>query len=138
MSIETLREQGAIVMDDRCQSCGSPSPGLHPAVQHEGEVQICTDQFHGELFLLQNNNGGYVGNSPVFWREGGSGYTPWIDDAKRFTKDEAEIQIRSTRGSHSWTMWPVEMIERAAKRTVDMQDLHRMQEAEFRSVVDRF
>lgn len=29
-----------------CPTCDSPSPELHPAVQHEGEVEICTDEFH--------------------------------------------------------------------------------------------
>jgi hypothetical protein len=76
-------------------------------------------------YLLQNCSGGYVGNSLVFWREGGSGYTPWIDEAKRWTKEEAELQIRSTRGSHTWQMWSVAEIEAVAKRTVDIQDLRK-------------
>lgn len=31
---------------DRCPTCDSPSPEKHPAVQHEGEVQICRDDYH--------------------------------------------------------------------------------------------
>jgi hypothetical protein len=31
-----------------CPTCHSPSPNLHPAVQHEGEVIGCDDPFHGE------------------------------------------------------------------------------------------
>ena len=31
---------------DRCPRCDSPQPHLHPAVQHEGEVQICEHDFH--------------------------------------------------------------------------------------------
>lgn len=77
-------------------------------------------------YLLQNCSGGYVGNSPVFWHNNGNGYTPWIDEAKRWTKEEAEAQIKSTRGSHTWTMWSVEEIESVAKRTVDMQDLRKL------------
>lgn len=34
---------------DRCPRCDSPAPNLHPAVQHEGEVQPCPHPFHGDL-----------------------------------------------------------------------------------------
>lgn len=30
----------------RCPRCDSPQPQLHPAVQHEGEVEICGDPWH--------------------------------------------------------------------------------------------
>jgi hypothetical protein len=30
----------------RCPTCDSPEPKLHPAVQHEGEVQECRDPWH--------------------------------------------------------------------------------------------
>lgn len=33
-------------MSDRCPRCGSPQPHLHPAVQHEVEVELCIDDFH--------------------------------------------------------------------------------------------
>lgn len=29
-----------------CPTCDSPAPQLHPAVQHEGEVQPCADPYH--------------------------------------------------------------------------------------------
>lgn len=78
----------------------------------------------GDLYLLQNCNGGFIGNSPLFWRKDNSGYTQWIDEARMWTKEEAETQIRSTRGSHSWKMWSVEEINSVAKRIVDIQDLN--------------
>jgi len=78
-------------------------------------------------YLLQNNSAGYVGNSPQFWHASDSGYTQWVDEAKRWTKEEAEQQIRSTRGTHSWTMWTEEEIYTVAKRTVDVQDLRRIE-----------
>lgn len=78
-----------------------------------------------DLYLLQNCTGGYVGNSPCFWHKDESGYTPWIDDAKRWTKEDAERQIESTRGSHTWKMWPLSEITAAAKATVDIQELRK-------------
>jgi len=78
-----------------------------------------------ELFLLQNCGAGYIGNSPIFWRKNGSGYTQWIDDAELWTKEGAERQIESTRGTHSWQMWPIAEVEAVAKRTVDIQDLRK-------------
>lgn len=29
-----------------CPTCGSSAPHMHPAVQHEGEVSVCADDFH--------------------------------------------------------------------------------------------
>ena len=73
-------------------------------------------------YLLQNVTAGYVGNSPLFWSESG-GYTQWIDDAKRWTKESAKLQIQITRGSHTWKMWRLSTIEKHARRTVDIQEL---------------
>lgn len=33
-------------MNKRCPKCNSPYPHSHPAMQHEGEVDICTHDFH--------------------------------------------------------------------------------------------
>lgn len=76
------------------------------------------------LFLLQNCGAGYLGNSPLFWGKT-DGYTQLIDDAKRFTEEEATQQIRSTCGTHQWQMWSENEIECAVKRTVDIQDLRK-------------
>lgn len=45
-------------MSDKCPTCESPQPHLHPAVQHEGEVHLCRDPWHastesGRVALLR-------------------------------------------------------------------------------------
>ena len=40
-------ELAEYVEDERCPTCDSPAPNLHPAMQHEGEVQPCRDPWHG-------------------------------------------------------------------------------------------
>lgn len=76
------------------------------------------------LYLLQNRSAGYLGNSPMFWADGG-GYTQWIDEAKQWTWKEARLQIRAAKSTHNFRAIPLDEIERVAKRTVDMQDLRR-------------
>mgnify|MGYP000144436698 CR=1 FL=1 len=104
-----------------CAECGGT--GFVMTVL-EGNVP-CDCRYDDDEYLLQNCNVGFVGNSPMFWHEDDSGYTPWIDEAKRFSRSEAEAMINVTRGSHNFCMWSVREIEQAAKRTVDIQDLRR-------------
>ena len=80
-----------------------------------------------ETYFLQNCTAGFVGNSPLFWAKTG-GYTPWIAEAKEWSKDEAELMITGTKGTHTWKIWLTDDVRRLAKRTVDMQDLHRLAE----------
>ena len=77
------------------------------------------------MFFLQNETAGYVGNSPLWWRDGGSGYTDNLNEAQKFTEKEADDIIRSTRGSHQWCKWLVEDVLAVAniRTTVNMDDL---------------
>lgn len=74
------------------------------------------------LYLLQL---GYCGNFPTFWREGGSGYTPDIDKAQRWTWKQAQQQMRSSRGSHSFLAVKLADCEAAIVRVVDSEKLKR-------------
>lgn len=76
-----------------------------------------------ELFYIQNRSAGWSGNSPVWWKEGGCGYTPYLNEAQKFDKTEAERIIKSCNGTHDFLAWSVPLMERVAKRVVDQQDI---------------
>jgi hypothetical protein len=131
--ISELEDAGYVVDD------GPPGYTYEP---HEAGWLCAIQQRFAELyqaeiavpkFLLCNRSAGYLGNSPVFWAEGG-GYSQWIDQAKRFTAAEAEGIIRSTKSSHYFEAIPLETLQRIAKRTVDMQDLRKESSDEKTSV----
>lgn len=45
---------------DKCPRCGSSAPHMHPAVQHGGEVEVCTHDFH--LTPTNQNTAEYIAN----------------------------------------------------------------------------
>lgn len=75
------------------------------------------------IYLLQNVSAGYIGNSPLFWKEGGGGYTQSVDEAKRFTPDEASKVVRSTKGTHRWKRWHVRDVLKATVRVANIDKL---------------
>lgn len=78
-----------------------------------------------DAYLLQNVTAGYCGNSPMFWRDGGNGYTPWLAESQIWTREDAQKLIDSTRGTHEWKLWPLTLIRSVSKTTVDIQDLRK-------------
>lgn len=42
----------------KCPTCESPAPHLHPAIQVEGEVEICADAYH--LTPTNQNRAKYI------------------------------------------------------------------------------
>jgi hypothetical protein len=74
---------------------------------------------------LQNETAGYCGNSPMWYRKGGNGYTPRLDEAEKFKEAKADEIIRGSEGTHRWKKWPVLFIDSIAHRAVDIQDIRK-------------
>lgn len=67
-------------------------------------------------YFVQDTRG-YVGNSVVWWRPNGRGYTVDIRDAGIYDDDE----VRGMRDTD--VAWPVEDVLRLVQHHVDVQDL---------------
>jgi hypothetical protein len=73
-------------------------------------------------YYIQNKRS-YVGNSVVWWRAGGAGYTCELDDAGVYRGDDLP-------GSedHGEVYWPVALVRQCVVGHVDMQLLRRAAE----------
>lgn len=48
----------------KCPRCGSPDPARHPAVQYEGEVQVCQHPYHSTAAIPARLEGNQTANQP--------------------------------------------------------------------------
>lgn len=60
---------------------------------------------------------------PYFEAAGGGGYTNWIDDAKRFTRDSASEFLTNQFYTEYRQAVPLEIVEKLSRRTVLMREL---------------
>ena len=79
-------------------------------------------------YLLMHKEAGFIGNSPIFWRKGGNGYTQWIDEAEKFSEEKADEIISNTKGSHNFKKMSWEYIKSISKRTIGIQDVNLMED----------
>ncbi|APU89025.1 hypothetical protein Rctr197k_274 [Virus Rctr197k] len=72
-------------------------------------------------YLIQDTRS-FVGNSALFWRSNGQGYTCDLDQAGHYTKEEAERQERSRPTDKAV---PLTVALKVAERHVPSDALHR-------------
>ena len=79
----------------------------------------------GDLYYLQDSRQ-YVGNSMLWWRAGGAGYTTNLEEAGVFTQDQAFRQHRVRDTDRPWSK---SYVDGHANRHVDHQKLKREHDA---------
>ena len=78
-------------------------------------------------YYIQRHASGFCGNNPLWWREGGHGYSCNLNEAEVFVGDSQEFRsIMKTK--EKYTAWPKSYIDRKAIRTIDHQNIS-MEEA---------
>lgn len=91
---------------------GGPCAAIAASKGNAGDV-------HAQpMFYLQDSRS-FVGNCPLFWRVGG-GYTSNVDEAERFTAEDA---MRQHECRVSDVPWPCAQIDALRRGTIDMQYL---------------
>ncbi|WP_452093522.1 hypothetical protein, partial [Bacillus altitudinis] len=71
------------------------------------------------MFYIQDTRQ-FVGNCPMWWGPNGSGYVTRLDEAGRYTEQEA---IKQNRTRDTDIPWPCAEIDAIARRTVDGQHM---------------
>jgi len=77
----------------------------------------------GRKFYIQRHASGFVGDSPLWWKEGGHGYTTQLDDAQVWTEEDAMALLMEDQGE-KFTAWPKPHVEAAVVEIVDYHLLH--------------
>ncbi len=78
------------------------------------------------IYLLQNRFG--CGDFPIFWRFDDSGYTSFIDDAKRFTSEEADAVIRTSAYEKKFAKVRADLVEQRSMRVIALDVLNELQD----------
>lgn len=136
-NLKEMRKQGAdslsevIVLsnDSKLDLCSSinklelvSSYCIECSCAYDVVIKVDSVQSNEVKYYLQNAGAGYCGNALFWWAESG-GYTVEINEAKLFTKEEAESVIRSTKGSHQFKMWEESKVLVAIVKIVDSEKL---------------
>ena len=91
----------------------TPLPG------HAAPTAQTVDLGTERMFYIQDTRQ-FVGNCPMWWGPNGSGYVTRLDEAGRYTEQEA---IKQNRTRDTDIPWPCAEIDAIARRTVDCQHM---------------
>lgn len=110
--------QKATALRDQGASGSSVRPYSVPAYLHAPAAQA-VDLAQEPMFYIQDTRQ-FVGNCPVWWAPNGGGYVTRLDEAGRYTEQEA---VKKNRTRDTDIPWPCAEIDAIARPTVDFQHM---------------
>jgi hypothetical protein len=81
-------------------------------------------------YYIQRHASGYLGNAPIWWCKGDAGYSAYLENAKIFTKEEAEkiLGCDINKKSEKYKAYPCAFIDSIPHRVFDMQDFRELEQ----------
>ena len=70
-------------------------------------------------YYIQRIASGLLGNSPVWWAKGGSGYTSYIQNAEKFSLEDAAKLVMDY---DKYAMWSCDEVNKRLHLVYDIQD----------------
>ncbi len=116
---ETPEESGLDPIAERALEVVAQIDAQVYADEPNSETNRLTALAQPPMFYIQDTRQ-FVGNCPVWWGPNGGGYVTRLDEAGRYTEQEAVTQNR-TRESD--IPWPCAEIDALARQTVDCQHM---------------
>ncbi|KRD71395.1 hypothetical protein [Lysobacter sp. Root96] len=93
--------------EEWAEPCPDCTPAAAPAVVVD------------DLYYMQDSRS-YVGNCPLWWNPQGHGYTTRLDEAAKYTREEA---ARMHKARPTDIPWPCALVDSLRRPTCDIQDL---------------
>lgn len=79
-------------------------------------------------YYIQRVPSGYLGNAPIWWCKDGRGYSAYLENAERFSHEEAMKLQDSSYGKYK--AWPCDFIDSRSFTVFDMQYFHELEQWE--------
>jgi len=82
------------------------------------------------MYYIQRHASGYLGNAPVWWCKNGQGYSAYLENAEKFTKEDAEKTCGCPIGEkgEKYRAWPCDFIDSRSFTVFDMQYFHELEQ----------
>jgi len=79
-------------------------------------------------YYIQRYASGFLGNSPIWWAKKGNGYSAYLENAERFSKEDADKILIAA--PEKYAMYPCDFIDAHTHKVFDMQDFRLIKQYE--------
>lgn len=82
-------------------------------------------------YYLRNKERGFLGNSPIWWKKGGWGYSAYIENAEIWDEEKALQMVKDN--PDKWEAVPCGFVNERLHTVFDWQDFEHLEQWEARN-----